>query len=135
MIGERVRHRREELGLTGAQLAARAGMAPSAVSQIETGRRSPSSTSVIKLADALGVEAGELFPKVQPTLPLDLEQRRESAQLLMDAGISEATARGVSGGRYEGQPFREVERASSVFVRQEGRWQCVLTHLSKIADA
>jgi transcriptional regulator with XRE-family HTH domain len=69
MIGKEVRRRREELGLTGAQLAARAGMAPSAVSQIETGKRSPSSASVIKLAQALGVEAGELFPLEQPRLP------------------------------------------------------------------
>jgi ketosteroid isomerase-like protein len=44
------------------------------------------------------------------------------------------TARGVSGGRYRGQPFRLVERATSVFVRQQGRWQCVLTHLSEIAN-
>ncbi len=42
-------------------------------------------------------------------------------------------ARGVSGGRYAGQPFREEERVTSVFVRQEGRWRCVLTHLSRIA--
>lgn len=41
-------------------------------------------------------------------------------------------ARGVSGGRYQGQPFREVERSSNVFVKQEGRWRCVLTHLSRL---
>jgi ketosteroid isomerase-like protein len=43
------------------------------------------------------------------------------------------TARGISGGRYQGQPFHEVERTSCVFVRQGGRWRCVLTHLSRIA--
>jgi ketosteroid isomerase-like protein len=42
------------------------------------------------------------------------------------------TARGVSGGKYQGQEFREVERSSCVFVRQEGRWRCVLTHLSRL---
>jgi len=42
------------------------------------------------------------------------------------------TARGVSGGTYDGQPFRELERSSCVFVRQAGRWRCVLTHLSRI---
>ncbi len=73
MIGQEVRRRREELGLTGAQLAARAGMAPSAVSQIETGKRTPSSASVIKLAEALGVEVGSLFPKAQAPLPLEQE--------------------------------------------------------------
>ena len=43
-------------------------------------------------------------------------------------------ARGVSGGKYEGQAFYLVERSSCVFVRQEGRWRCVLTHLSMIAE-
>lgn len=72
MIGEEVRRRREEQGLTGAQLAARAGLAPSAVSQIETGKRSPSSMSIMKLATALDIEAGELYPKkVQAPLPLE----------------------------------------------------------------
>jgi ketosteroid isomerase-like protein len=42
-------------------------------------------------------------------------------------------ARGVSGGKYQGQPFREVERVSCVFVRQAGPWRCVLTHLSRLA--
>ncbi len=44
------------------------------------------------------------------------------------------TAWGVSGGKYQGQPFREVERSSCVYVRQEGRWTCVLTHLSRLAQ-
>ena len=44
------------------------------------------------------------------------------------------TSRGVSGGKYQGQPFREVERSSCVFVRQEGQWRCVLTHLSRLAQ-
>jgi ketosteroid isomerase-like protein len=44
------------------------------------------------------------------------------------------TARGVSGGKYQGQAFHEVERSSCVFVRQEGQWRCVLTHLSRLAQ-
>lgn len=43
-------------------------------------------------------------------------------------------ARGVSGGVYRGRAFRELERVSCVFVRQEGRWRCVLTHLSRLAE-
>lgn len=43
------------------------------------------------------------------------------------------TGRGVSGGKYQGQSFYLVERTSCVFVRQQGRWRCVLTHLSQIA--
>jgi ketosteroid isomerase-like protein len=44
------------------------------------------------------------------------------------------TSRGVSGGKYQGEPFREVERSSCVFVRQKEQWRCVLTHLSRIAQ-
>jgi ketosteroid isomerase-like protein len=49
-----------------------------------------------------------------------------------DAAV--AVAWGVSGGTYQGQAFREVERSTCVFVRQGGRWRCVLTHLSRMAQ-
>jgi len=41
-------------------------------------------------------------------------------------------ARGVSGGTYHGQAFRETEQSSNVFVKQHGKWKCVLTHLSRL---
>ena len=41
-------------------------------------------------------------------------------------------ARGVSGGRYHGQAFLLDERVSSVFVRRDGAWRCVSTHLSSL---
>jgi hypothetical protein len=37
-------------------------------------------------------------------------------------------------GSTQGQPFREFERSSCIFVRQEGQWRCVLTHLSRLAQ-
>ena len=43
-------------------------------------------------------------------------------------------ARGISGGKYQGQAFRELERVSCVFVREDGRWLCVLTHLSRLDE-
>jgi ketosteroid isomerase-like protein len=42
-------------------------------------------------------------------------------------------ATGVSGGSYQGQAFRELEQSSNVFVKQNGQWKCVLTHLSRLA--
>lgn len=47
--------------------------------------------------------------------------------------VAVVVGRGISGGLYQGQAFRLVERTSCVFVRQEDRWRCVLTHLSLIA--
>ena len=44
-------------------------------------------------------------------------------------------ATGISGGRFDGHPFREHERQSSVFVKERGRWRCVITHLSRLPGA
>jgi transcriptional regulator with XRE-family HTH domain len=71
MIGEEIRRRRKEQGLTIPQLAAKAGMAPSAISQIETGKRSPHSASVIKLAAALECEVADLYPRAPSQLSLE----------------------------------------------------------------
>ena len=42
------------------------------------------------------------------------------------------TGLGVSAGSFDGQPFREVERQSNMFVREGTTWRCVLTHLSRV---
>lgn len=34
-------------------------------------------------------------------------------------------------GKFMGQEFNTQERATDVFVRRDGRWRCVLTHLTK----
>ena len=44
------------------------------------------------------------------------------------------TGRGVVGAQLQGRAFRLVERISCVFVRQEGRWRCVLMHRTRIAE-
>lgn len=115
MIGEEIRKYREELGLTGSQLAARAGMAPSAVSQIETGKRTPNSASVIKLAEALGVEVGALFPKGQPPLPLESEERRPR---VFDM-VHELVSRQLEEDRQAMARAGESQLAQGSFVRHE----------------
>lgn len=42
------------------------------------------------------------------------------------------TARGTSEGKFNGKAFREVERLTDFFVRQNGTWKCVLTHLTRL---
>jgi transcriptional regulator with XRE-family HTH domain len=87
MIGEEIRRRRQEKGWTGVQLAEKAGMAPSAISQIETGRRSPHSASVIKLAAALECEVADLYPKApQAPLPLELHPSGEAYFVPLEEG-------------------------------------------------
>src|SRR5215208_8399588 len=54
-VGREVRRRREVLGWSQAKLAVEAGMAVSAVSQIENGHRRPSAGSLEKLSRAYGL--------------------------------------------------------------------------------
>ena len=36
-------------------------------------------------------------------------------------------------GKFMGQEFSTHERTTDVFVKRDGRWQCVLTHLTRFA--
>jgi len=75
-IGGEIKRRREELNMSQPQVAVRAGVAVSAVSQIENGRRSPNVSTLEKIAEALNTEVVDLFPKAQAPLPFEDEQRR-----------------------------------------------------------
>jgi transcriptional regulator with XRE-family HTH domain len=78
-VGYEIRRLREEKGWSQAKLAAAADMGVSGVSQIETGARNPSAITLAKLANALGAEVADLFPKGQPPLPFESEERRQAS--------------------------------------------------------
>ncbi|MCB9379723.1 MAG: helix-turn-helix transcriptional regulator [Acidimicrobiaceae bacterium] len=59
-FGQRVRARREHLGLTQMQLAERAGLHFTYVSDVERGRRNPSLLTALRLAAALGTDLAPL---------------------------------------------------------------------------
>lgn len=60
-LAEAVRHRREELGITQAQLAERAGLQQPAVARFETGGTMPTIPMLERLADALGLRLNVEF--------------------------------------------------------------------------
>lgn len=43
-------------------------------------------------------------------------------------------ARGINNGHYKGQPFSSDEWITDVFEKRDGRWQCLLTHLTPAVD-
>ncbi|AKC86589.1 nuclear transport factor 2 family protein [Pseudoxanthomonas suwonensis] len=69
------------------------------------------------------VASGELAHDVMETHELEVRVYGDTAVTV---------ARGLSGGAWRGAPFLLGERVSCVFVRRDGRWQCVLTHLSPL---
>jgi transcriptional regulator with XRE-family HTH domain len=75
---------REAKGWSQAKLAGASDMGVSGISQIETGARNPSVVTLTKIAEALGVEVTDLFPKgrrssLEPSLFNGLEgEQREN---------------------------------------------------------
>lgn len=65
-LGQRIKQLRNERGLQQRQLAEKADLTPSMVSQIESGRLTPSLHTLGKIAGALGVPMGQLFDGPQP---------------------------------------------------------------------
>lgn len=77
-LGERIATLREEQALTQADLAERARISPSTLSQIESGRvPRPHVGTVRKIARALGVEPQDLWRAREPAVPL-VEAPREA---------------------------------------------------------
>lgn len=60
-IGERVRKRREELGLTQAALADRMGCYQPDVSRLESGQQTPRVDTMQRVADALDIPTTYFF--------------------------------------------------------------------------
>ena len=70
------------------------------------------------------VRSGDVSHDRMETHDADVRVYGESAIII---------ARGVSGGKYQGQAFLLNERVTCVFVRIAGDWKCAHTHLSRLA--
>lgn len=59
-VGERIRHVRERANLTQLEVCGRSGLDVATYSRIEQGHASPKVDTLIRIADAIGVELEEL---------------------------------------------------------------------------
>lgn len=88
----RVRELREERGWNQTVLGYHSGLSTSQISLIETGKRNPSAETLQGIATALGVEVGDLFPKVlspQPEREAAAGEPVDYRQLYFDLGRRE----------------------------------------------
>jgi transcriptional regulator with XRE-family HTH domain len=86
-FGENLQSLREVRRLTQAELGARAGIAAASISHFETGQRTPSLDSLVKLADALNISVDVLIGRAPLETaatvdPIFLRASRASAQTL-----------------------------------------------------
>lgn len=76
-FGIRIRTLRKERDLTQLQLAEYVGVSQTAVAAWETGKREvPKGDNLLKLAEALGFEAGELMGAAQETIQQSMDEVR-----------------------------------------------------------
>jgi transcriptional regulator with XRE-family HTH domain len=66
ILGKRIRHLRQQTGLSQEKLADKAGMDRTYYAGIERGERNPSVKNLAKIAGALGVSIGTLFDEESP---------------------------------------------------------------------
>lgn len=62
-MNNRIAAFREKVGLTQEELAAKVGMSPYAISNIERGTRAPRIHEAQRIAEALGRTTDEVFPR------------------------------------------------------------------------
>ena len=68
LLGNAIKEQRNALGISQEELAARAGLHRTYVSEVERGERNPSIASIEKLAQALEVSFTSLFERAGPSL-------------------------------------------------------------------
>jgi transcriptional regulator with XRE-family HTH domain len=99
-LGERIKALRRERDLQQRQLAEKAALAPSMVSQIESGRLTPSLNTLGRLAAALGVPIAALFDG-EPAGRIQVTRRKDYPVVSFD-GSSEKWAV-LGAGLFEGK--------------------------------
>ncbi len=76
-LGARLRALRRDRGLLQKQLADKAGLTPSMMSQLESGRLTPTLPTLGKLAGALGLSIPELLEPPAAAMRIHISRRRE----------------------------------------------------------
>src|SRR5262245_35937636 len=96
-LGPRLRGLRTSRGLTLRQLATRAGVTESFVSQVERGVATPSIASVQRIARGLGLSIADLFAEVESVGQVVRAGERRRIQYPGLGAVDEFLTRGTSG--------------------------------------
>jgi transcriptional regulator with XRE-family HTH domain len=99
-LGDRIKALRLERDLQQRQLAEKAGLTPSMVSQIESGRLTPSLHTLGKVAGALGVTIGALFDG-QPAGSIHVTRKKDYPVVSFDGAAERWSVLGA--GLFQGK--------------------------------
>jgi len=101
VLGRRLRTLREREGRTLTDVAERAGISPQYLSEIERGRKEPSSEMIAAVAGALGTTlvdlSGQITDELRRQRVLDLARERDLEYQHHRAGVSDQDLRETAG--------------------------------------
>jgi transcriptional regulator with XRE-family HTH domain len=116
-VGQRIKRFRMERGMTATDLAARAKLSKSYISELEAApadARGPSAEVLYRIAEALGVAMSDLLGR-----PIIVDQTRPRPQSLIAFGkrhnIPEADLRMLERIEFRGDPPRTAERWAFIY--------------------
>jgi len=93
LIGPRLRHRRQELGMTARELARRVDCSPSLISQVERGRAVPSVSTLWALVTELRISMDGLFDPAQDGMTSAGENGPAAVETVADSPVLRRNAR------------------------------------------
>lgn len=110
-IGQQIRRRREQQGLSLTDLARLSGVSKGYLSQIENNSSArPSALTLFKIASALGTSVGELLGKSGPdSQSIDLDIPESLQQFAEEAKLPDAEVRMLAGIRYRGKSPKTID--------------------------
>lgn len=126
-IGQQIKRRREEQGLSLTDLARLAGVSKGYLSEMENNRSArPSAATLFKIASALGTSVGELLGKSGPdSQSVNFDIPESLRQFAEEANLPDAEIRMLAGIRYRGKQPKTADDwryiYESIRLRTEGR--------------
>jgi transcriptional regulator with XRE-family HTH domain len=116
-VGQRIRRFREERGLTPTELAAKARVSKSYLSELESGNgatQRPSADVLYRIGEALGVAMSDLLGR-----PVIIEPKRKRPPSLLEfaksANLPEADIEMLAGIEFRGEQPRTPERWAFIY--------------------
>lgn len=109
-VGQRIKLRREERGITGAELARRAGISKGYLSEIENGQASRPSADVLhRIATALETTVADLLGRRAPARAAPRQIPASLREFAADADLTDDDLRMLAGIKFRGQQPASAE--------------------------
>ena len=120
-VGDRIRARRKSMGFSVRELARRLALSPSLISQIETGKATPSVATLYAITTELGLSLDELF--TEPPAESDVAAPQRPRGVTEGLKVLDAQLRGAGAPSIASGPLVTPEHRKVIQLDSGVRWE------------